>query len=329
MRDEFGEMRRLKAVAPDESKACIALQEQAERIRCGDTGPMLSATSTIAQASAAFLDEKRRSRTVEFSSVETYEFSVNNVIIPVCGNLLLKDLTVMRCNRILQKIRDTKSLSAARKECSMLSQICATGIEHGVREFNPVWDAKALPVPPKTPEQLTVVRELVRSWRVVGTGHGPRPNVALLENVMWIMAATSARIGKVLALRRCEFDVTTSPPTVLIAGTITQTREEGLRRKPSPKRSRQKRRVALPSFSAAAIRHHLAEASREPESFLSATKTGQPLSVSNLQPTSSAGRLRPSWRVSQGSDSPLGSWGMRASRLRVRATSSRPSWSIL
>jgi hypothetical protein len=147
MRDEFGEMRRLKAVAPDESKACIALQEQAERIRCGDTGPMLSATSTIAQASAAFLDEKRRSRTVEFSSVETYEFSVNNVIIPVCGNLLLKDLTVMRCNRILQKIRDTKSLSAARKECSMLSQICATGIEHGVREFNPVWDAKALPVP--------------------------------------------------------------------------------------------------------------------------------------------------------------------------------------
>jgi len=288
MRDEFGEMRRLKAVGPTESIARIALKEQAERIRCGGSGPMLNATSTIAQASAVFLNEKRRSQTVEFSRVETYEFSVNNVIIPVCGNLLLKDLTVLRCNRILQKIRDTKSLSAARKARSMLSQICATGIEHGVLEFNPVRDAKALPVPPKkesilTPEQLSVVRDLVRSWRADGTGHGPRPNVALLENVMWIMVGTSARIGEVLALRRCDVDVTTSPPTVLIAGTITQTREEGLQRKPSPKRSRQKRRIALPSFAAAAIRHQLADATREIDSYLFATKTGRPMSVSNFE----------------------------------------------
>lgn len=62
-----------------------------------------------------FLDDKRRSQTVEVSTIETYEFSVNNVIIPECGNLLLTDLTVLRCNRILQNIRDTKSLSAARK----------------------------------------------------------------------------------------------------------------------------------------------------------------------------------------------------------------------
>jgi integrase len=288
MRDEFGEMRRLKAVGPTEALSRRALEDQAEQVRHGGIGALLTAASTIAQASAVFLDDKRRSQTVEYSSLETYEFSVNNVIIPACGNLLLKDLTVLRCNRILQKIRDTKSLSAARKARSMLSQICATGIEHGVLEFNPVRDAKALPVPPKkesilTSDQLSVVRELVRSWRADGTGHGPRPNVALLENVMWIMVGTSARIGEVLALRRCDVDVTTSPPTVLIAGTITQTREDGLRRKPSPKRSRQKRRVALPSFSAAAIRHQLADASREPDSYLFATKTGRPLSVSNFE----------------------------------------------
>ena len=62
---------------------------------------------------------------------------------------------------------------------------------------------------------------------------------------------TSARIGEVLALRRCDVDVTANPPTVLIAGTITQTRAEGIRRKPAPKRTRQKRRIALPSFTAA------------------------------------------------------------------------------
>ena len=45
-------------------------------------------------------------------------------------------------NRILQHIRDTKSLSAARQARSMFSQICATGIEHGVLAFNPARDAR-------------------------------------------------------------------------------------------------------------------------------------------------------------------------------------------
>lgn len=100
---------------------------------------------------------------------------------------------------------------------------------------------------------------------------------------MWIMVGTSARIGEVLALRRCDVDVTANPPTVLIASTITQTRAEGLRRKPSPKRSRQKRRIALPSFAATAIRRQLSEASRDREAYLFATKTGEPRSVSNVE----------------------------------------------
>ena len=100
---------------------------------------------------------------------------------------------------------------------------------------------------------------------------------------MWIMVGTSARIGEVLALRRCDVDVTSSPPTILIAGTITQTRAEGLRRKPAPKRTRQKRRVALPSFAAAAIRDQLVWAGHAADAYLFATKTGRPLSVSNAE----------------------------------------------
>jgi len=288
MRDDLGALRRLKVVRATEEEARRALGEQAEVIRLGSTEPMLTAHSTIAEASAVFLDDKRRSQTVEISTIETYEFSVSKVIIPACGDLLLSDLTVLRCNRILQHIRDTKSLQAARKARNMLSQICATGIEHGVLAFNPVRDAKALPVPPRkesvlTPEQLVVVRDLVRSWRAGGERHGPRPNAAILENVMWIMVGTSARIGEVLALRRCDVDVTANPPKVLVAATITQTRAEGLRRKPAPKRTRQKRRIALPSFAAAAIRRQLTDAGRDRESYLFATKTGRPLSVSNFE----------------------------------------------
>lgn len=97
------------------------------------------------------------------------------------------------------------------------------------------------------------------------------------------MIGTSARIGETVALRRMDVDVTTNPPTVLINGTLTQTRQNGLSRKPSPKRERQTRRVALPSFAAAAVRRRLAATEKGPGSYLFATQSGRPYSVSNYE----------------------------------------------
>lgn len=97
------------------------------------------------------------------------------------------------------------------------------------------------------------------------------------------IADAGARIGAVLALRRCDVDVTANPPTVVIAATVTQTRTEGIRRKPAPKRTRQKRRIALPGFAAAAIRRQLTNTGLDAASYLFATTTGRPLSVSNVE----------------------------------------------
>jgi hypothetical protein len=63
---------------------------------------------------------------------------------------------------------------------------------------------------------------------------------------MDIMLGSSARVGECLGLRRCDVDMTTAPPTLLIDGTIVQTKAEGLHRKNAPKRTRQRRRIALP-----------------------------------------------------------------------------------
>jgi len=100
---------------------------------------------------------------------------------------------------------------------------------------------------------------------------------------MWIMVGTSIRVGEVLALRRCDVDVASSPPTALVDATTKQTKAKGLYRKPSPKRTRQKRKIALPSFTAAAVRSQLARAGKGREAYLFATKTGRPLSVSNYE----------------------------------------------
>ena len=55
--------------------------------------------------------------------MEAYEASVSNVVTPTCGDLLLRDFTVRRCNRILADNREQRSLAAARKARSVLSLI--------------------------------------------------------------------------------------------------------------------------------------------------------------------------------------------------------------
>lgn len=225
---------------------------------------------------------------VEDTTLETYQYCIDHVILPQCGSLRLRDLSVLRCNRIIQTIREEKSLSSARKAKSILSMVCAAGIEHEVLDFNPVRDTRRLPLPEKkesalTPAQIVMVRDLMRTWRQHGSFHGPRPNVQLLENVMWIMVGTSCRVGEVLGLRRCDVDVTVNPATVLVDATIKQSKTNGLYRKSSPKRSRQKRRMAVPSYTSAAFRHQLALAGSDPQAYLFATKTGRPLSVSNYE----------------------------------------------
>lgn len=100
---------------------------------------------------------------------------------------------------------------------------------------------------------------------------------------MWIMVGTCIRVGEALALRRCDADVASSPPTELVDATIKQNNAKGLYCKPSPKRTRQKRKIALPSFTAAAVRSQLARAGKGRGAYLFATKTGRPLSVSNYE----------------------------------------------
>lgn len=285
--DELGTVHRVKASGVNPAAATAALLVRVETIRDDTGGPALGPEATIAEVCTVFLFDKGHSDTVEPTTMDAYTQSVRNVIVPACGELMLRDFTVRRCNRILTEIRESCSLSAARKARSVLSQVCQTGIEYEVLTFNPVRDARRLPLPEKktsklTPPQLVVVRTLMRSWRA-GTGHGPRPNVQVLENAMWIMVGTSVRVGEVLALRRCDVDVTAQRPSALVDATMQQSKKLGNRRKPAPKRTRQKRRITLPTFTAEAVRNQLTGTAPEAEAYLFATKTGKPMTVSNYE----------------------------------------------
>ncbi len=247
----------------------------------------LTPETTVAEACKAWIAEKRAAGLVEVSTVEAYEDTVKTVIVPTCGELMLADLTVVRCDRIIRRLAGTRSNSAACKARTVLSQMCGHAVRLGAIPLNPFRDVQRLPSSKKkasylTPAQIAIVRQLMRQWRLA-PGNGPRPDVAKLEDGMDIMIGTSCRVGEALALRRCDVDIAGTPPAILIGSTLSETRQEGLVRKPTPKRERQTRRVALPEFTVTAINRRLSLAGEDPIAFLFATKSGQPYSISNYE----------------------------------------------
>lgn len=169
----------------------------------------------------------------------------------------------------------------------MLSLICGYAVRDDALDRNPVRDVQRLPTSPKkqsvlTPDQIRGIRHLMNGWKL-HRADGPRPNYRALVDGMDIMIGTSIRVGECLGLRRCDVDMTSQPPTLLVNGTIVSNRTQGTHRKDSPKRSRQRRTIAIPAMAAAAVRRRLALAAPADDAFLFPTSTGRSLSVSNYE----------------------------------------------
>ncbi len=68
-----------------------------------------------------------------------------------------------------------------------------------------------------TVAQVEAIRGAVRGWRRGSGVPGPPPD-GQLERIIEVMLGTSARIGEVLAIRKCDVDVTGSPAQCEYAG---------------------------------------------------------------------------------------------------------------
>ncbi len=288
-RDDSGALRRLRASADSEEAARADLLRQAKALSTGGSST-LSPKSTIADVVELWLSQiltRANTGSLSFSTYESYETTARVIIVPRCGGVRLEQLTVGRCDRILQKILEEETISKARRARAVLSLVCGYAVRDDALDRNPVRDVQRLPTAPRKESALSTaqiigIRELMEQWRVT-RDDGPRPNYRALVDGMEIMLGTSIRIGECLGLRRCDVDMTTLPPTLVVNGTIVSNKTQGTHRKDSPKRARQRRNIALPSMAAAAVRRRLALAEPDPEAFLFPTNTGRTMSVSNYE----------------------------------------------
>ncbi|WP_205629141.1 tyrosine-type recombinase/integrase [Jiangella muralis] len=221
------------------------------------------------------------------STRELYERDMRTLVLPTFAELTLREIGVARCDRFIKQLAK-QSYSRAKHARVVLRLALALAVRHEIIPRNPMDHISRLHRTPSTPDALTVaevdaVRAAVRHWESGLSRSGPRPD-GQLGQIIEVMLGSSARIGEVLAIRRCDVDVAGSPPTLRIAGTIVTRRGEPAHRQDHPKTAKSRRTMALPSYAAEAVRQRLAVmGERSPDALLFCSRNGTPLTPNNVR----------------------------------------------
>ena len=287
-RDDDGRMRRVQATGPTRKAAEHRLKEKlGERRSHAAAFGELTPDSSFARLVEVWLDDLDLEGKIVQSTRSLYERNMRQLVMPAFEHYSLREITVSRGDRFL-KAQAQKSYSMAKQSKTVLSLAFGLAVRYEAIHRNPVRETVRLRKPPSTAMALTVdqveaIRYAVRSWRRGAGLSGPKPD-GQLEAIIEVMLGTSARIGEVLAIRKCDVDMTCSPPTVRLCGTVISPKGKPTYRQDHGKSSKSRRTVAVPSYTAEAVRQRLAiigDADSEHLIFLSRNHT--PLTTNNVR----------------------------------------------
>lgn len=287
IRDLDGVVRPIEASGASKSAAEHALRERiADRVvPVGDAA--LTSETKLKDLALFWLEELRAERRLNQTTLELYERDTRNLVLPLLGEFRLRELTVGRVDATLKRLA-REGVSKGKHARVVLSLMMGLATRHDAIPSNPVRDAGRLPKSDMTPralsgDELHAVRTALSEWRTGESVLGPRPD-GQLATIIEVLLGTSTRIGEVLALRVCDVDVTTSPAVVTIAGTLVNTKQDGLIRQDHPKKARQSRMVAVPEFAAEALRRQIASmVEPDPETLLFRSRKGTALWPNNVR----------------------------------------------
>jgi integrase len=287
-RDDDGRIRRVQASGATEADAVrrlkAALTQRQSRRSYGELSPDSSFTALV----KVWLEDLDLDGELARSTRDLYERDMRTIVLPAFEHLLLREITVSRVDRFLRHLAANRSYAMAKHARTVLSLSLGLAVRYDAMPRNPVRETRRLRKPPTKVKALTVadiaaVREAIRAWRRDDGLPGPKPD-GQLEQIVEVMLGSSARIGEVLALRKCDVDVTCRPARVRICGTIISPKGIATYRQEHPKTSSSVRTVAVPSFAAEALRHRLVAVAGEPDdALLFASRNGTPLTTNNVR----------------------------------------------
>ncbi|QBR91880.1 tyrosine-type recombinase/integrase [Nocardioides euryhalodurans] len=288
-RDDDGQLRLVQATGDSRKAAERALKLKVSRRDNFSAGSRdLSADSTFGRLVDVWLADLDVVGKLAPSTRSLYERNMRQLVMPAFENYTLREIDVRKVDQFIKKLTAAKSYSTAKQARTVLSLALGLAVRYGALKENPVRGIARMHKPPSetmalTLDQVEAIRAAVRSWRRAPGTPGPPPD-GQLEQIIEVMLGTSARIGEVLAIRRCDVDVTVSPATVRICGTIVSPAGKPTYRQPHPKTQKSTRVVSVPSFVAEVIRQRLVLIGHEdPEHLLFFTRNETPLTTNNVR----------------------------------------------
>ena len=216
-----------------------------------------------------------------------YEDAMRKLVFPAFQHLTLREIGVARCDALLKQLGQL-SCARSKRAKTVLRLAFGLAVRHEVLMRNPIDGVSRLHKPKRTRTALTAtevnaIRAVIKVWEQTRGTSGPNPD-GQLGQVVEVMLGTSARIGEVLAVRRCDVDVTVNPALMRIAGTVISNKGEPTFRQDHPKTDRSNRIVALPTFTAEALRRRLSVmVDRSPEALVFQRREGTLLTTANAR----------------------------------------------
>jgi integrase len=288
-RDHDGQLRRVQTTAATQQAAARKLKELlAERAEQSVGQGELSGSSSFRHLVDVWLADLDLEGKLAQSTRDLYERNMEKLVMPAFANYTLREITVRRVDQFIKTLASTKSYSTAKQARTVLSLAFGLAVRYDAIPRNPVRDTVRLRKPPSqaqalTVEQIEVIRTAARSWRRGAGFSGPPPD-GQLEQIIEVMLGTSARIGEALAIRKCDVDVTVSPATVRICGTIVSPKGKPTHRQHHPKTLKSARTVSVPPFVAEVLRQRLVVVSdEEAEHLIFFSRNHTPLTTNNVR----------------------------------------------
>jgi integrase len=258
-----------------------------ERIGASPVGVGLTPDSTFGDLAAYWLEDLDVEGRIAKSTRQRYEANLRQLVLPAFEHLTLREIGVARCDVFIKRLAK-KSYNRARQAKVVMRLAFGLAVRHEVLVRNPMDGIARLHRPAHTPDALTpqevnAVRLAVRFWETGIAPSGPKPD-GQLSVIVEVMLGTSARIGEALAIRRRDIDVTGPNPSIAIRGTIVAPKGEPPHRQDHPKTAKSRRTVAVPSFTAEAVRKRLATMTdTSPDALLFTSRNGTPLTMHNVR----------------------------------------------